>query len=63
MGIVILLLGVILVVCLVVTYEPSLDCIQDVDLNKIWIIWYNKYTEGGVVREHKILYDTGRDKK
>lgn len=43
-------------------YQFNFQWVQDVNLNKILIVWYNKYDEdGNVTREHKIIYDTGRD--
>ena len=58
-----LIIGMGIVIVLISIYEPYFDLIQDVDLNKVLIVWYNKYTSGGITREHKILYDTGRNKK
>ena len=60
------LIGMVIVIVLMIIigiYEPNFDLIQDVDLNKVLIVWYNKYTSEGIIREHKILYDTGRNKK
>jgi len=48
----------------IIIYEPHFDVVQDVDLDKVLIMWYNKYTsDGNIIREHKILYDTGRNKR
>jgi hypothetical protein len=46
-------------------YKFNFEWIQGVDLNKVLIVWYNKYSteDGSITREHKILYDTGRNKK
>ena len=44
-------------------YKFYFEWIQDVDLNKVLVIWYNKYTRDGISREHKIIYDTGRNKR
>ena len=60
------IISIVIVIVLMITigvYEPNFDLIQDVDLNKVFIVWYNKYTSEGIIREHKILYDTGRNKK
>jgi hypothetical protein len=60
------IIGIVIVIVLMIAigiYEPHFDVVQDVDLNKVLIMWYNKYTSGGVIRQHKILYDTGRNKK
>lgn len=43
-------------------YNPYFDIIEDIDGNKVFIVWYNKYTREELTREHKILYDTGRNK-
>ena len=59
-------IGMIIVIILTITigiYEPCFELIQDVGMNKVLIVWYNKYTSEGIIREHKILYDTGRNKK
>lgn len=60
------IIGMVVLIVLMITigiYEPHFDLIQDVDLNKVLIVWYNKYTSEGIIREHKILYDTGRNKR
>lgn len=53
----------LLLMAIIGILEPHFDVVQDVDLNKVLIMWYNKYTSDGIIREHKILYDTGRNKK
>ena len=62
-GFIICMVIVIVLMITIGIYEPDFDLIQDVDLNKVLIVWYNKYTSEGIIREHKILYDTGRNKK
>lgn len=44
-------------------YDFRFEWVEDVNLNKVLIVWYNDHTEEGVVRKHKIIYDTGRYKK
>ena len=57
----------LLLVCILMEIQEKyvfyFEWIQDVDLNKVLIVWYNKYTDDCVTREHKILYDTGGNKK
>jgi hypothetical protein len=57
----------LLLICILMEVQEKyafyFEWIQDVDLNKVLIVWYNKYTDDCVTREHKILYDTGRNKK
>ena len=60
------IIGMVILIVLMITigiYEPNFDLIQDINSNKVLILWYNKYTSEGITREHKILYDTGRNKK
>ena len=58
----------LLLICILMEVQEKyafyFEWIQDVNLNKVLIVWYNKYSDdNSVTREHKILYDTGRNKK
>lgn len=60
--------GVLLIICILIEvqneYQIHFEWIEDVYLDKVLIMWYNKYSDdGSITREHKILYDTGRNKK
>ncbi len=62
------IVAVVLIVCILMEvqekYQFHFEWIQDVNLNKVLIVWYNKYSDDdSVTREHKIVYDTGRNKK
>ena len=68
MGAFVSIAAVLLIVCILMeiqdTYQFCFKWVQDVNLNKVLIVWYNKYSdEGSITREHKILYDTGRNKR
>ena len=58
---------ILLIICILMEvqdkYQIHFEWVEDVNLDKVLIMWYNKYTDGCVTREHKILYDTGRNKK
>ncbi len=59
---------ILLIICILIeiqnVYQFHFEWFQDVDLNMILFVWYNKYSDdGSITREHKILYDTGRNKK
>ena len=58
----------LLIICILMEvqekYRFHFEWIQDVNLDKVLIVWYNKYSDDdSITREHKILYDTGRNKK
>ena len=60
--------GVLLIICILMevqnVYQIHFEWVQDVNLDKVLIMWYNKYSDdNSITREHKILYDTGRNKK
>lgn len=60
--------AVLLIICILMevqnTYQIRFEWIEDVYLDKVLIMWYNKYSDdNSITREHKILYDTGRNKK
>ena len=60
--------AILLIICILMEvqekYQFHFEWIQDVNLNKVLIVWYNKYSDDdSVTREHKIVYDTGRNKK
>ena len=59
--------AVLLIICILMevqdTYQIHFEWVEDVYLDKVLIVWYNKYSDGSITREHKILYDTGRNKK
>lgn len=45
-------------------YQIHFEWIEDVNLDKVLIMWYNKYSDDdSVTREHVIVYDTGRNKR
>ena len=59
---------ILLIICILIevqnVYQFHFEWFQDVNLNMILFVWYNKYSDdGSITREHKILYDTGRNKK
>lgn len=60
--------GVLLIICILMevqnVYQIHFEWVQDVNLDKVLIMWYNKYSDdNSITREHKIVYDTGRNKK
>ena len=60
--------GILLIICILMevqnVYQIHFEWVQDVNLDKVLIVWYNKYSDdNSITREHKILYDTGRNKK
>lgn len=60
--------GILLIICILMevqnVYQIHFEWVQDVNLDKVLIMWYNKYSDdNSITREHKILYDTGRNKK
>jgi hypothetical protein len=60
--------GILLIICVLMevqnVYQIHFEWVEDVNLNKVLIVWYNKYSDdNSITREHKILYDTGRNKK
>ena len=60
--------AVLLIICILMevqdTYQIHFEWVQDVNLDKVLIMWYNKYSDdNSITRKHKILYDTGRNKK
>ena len=59
---------ILLIICILMevqnAYQIHFEWIEDVYLDKVLIMWYNKYSnDNSITREHKILYDTGRNKK
>ena len=60
--------AVLLIICILMEvqdkYQIHFEWIEDVYLDKVLIVWYNKYSDdNSITREHKILYDTRRNKK
>ena len=60
--------AVLLIICILMevqnVYQIRFELVEDVNLDKVLIMWYNKYSDDdSITREHKILYDTGRNKK
>ena len=60
--------GILLIICILTevqnVYKIRFELVEDVNLDKVLIMWYNKYSDdNSITREHKILYDTGRNKK
>lgn len=45
-------------------YQFEFKWIQDVYLDKVLVVFYTKHLKNGdTIREHKIIYDKGRNKK
>ena len=68
MGIFVSMAVILLIICILMEvqekYQFHFEWVQDVNLDKVLIVWYNKYSEDdSITREHRILYDTGRNKK
>jgi len=60
--------AILLIICILIevqnVYQIHFEWVEDVNLDKVLIVWYNKYSDdNSITREHKILYDTGRNKK
>ena len=60
--------AVLLIICILMevqnTYQIRFEWIEDVYLDKVLIMWYNKYSDdNSITTEHKLLSDTGRNKK
>ena len=59
---------ILLIICILMevqnVYQIHFEWIEDVNLDKVLIMWYNKYSDDdSVTREHMIVYDTGRNKR
>lgn len=59
---------ILLIICILMevqnVYQIHFEWIEDVNLDKVLIMWYNKYSDDdSVTREHVIVYDTGRNKR
>ena len=59
---------ILLIICILIevqnVYQIHFEWIEDVNLDKVLIMWYNKYSDDdSVTREHMIVYDTGRNKR
>lgn len=68
MGTFVSIAAILLIICILMEvqekYQFHFKWIQDVNLNKVLIVWYNKYSDDdSITREHKVLYDTGKNKK
>ena len=55
---------ILLIICILMevqnVYQIHFEWIEDVNLDKVLIMWYNKYSDdNSVTREHMIVYDTG----
>ena len=59
---------ILLIICILIevqnVYQIHFEWIEDVNLDKVLIMWYNKYSDDdSITREHVIVYDTGRNKR